>query len=456
LHNERRGQRGTHEAVGSGEERAQGKEARKREVNIRDTTKRKEKHGQNNKNFLFHPVRGSGTRALSLRGMISLFNWLFGSRPAALEDDEVDYSACERASAATIPTRESTEKPRRLVVLSDGTWQRHDQKDLSNVGLLDRILKGGAVGDGDRVQHVFYDAGVGTGWFDRLRGGGLGIGIDTNIKQCYSFLVENWKEGDEVYMFGWSRGAYTVRSLCGMISEVGLLRKERFAAQDIQELVDKAYALYRSNDPEREREHREQHGEPVSITVLGCFDTVGALGIPRVLPGSRLLNRKYDFHNTVVSEHVRLALHALAVDERKKGFLPTRMESSGKGGGVVVQKWFPGDHGGVGGGSIRSLSAIPLKFMIDQMHANGFNLEFRDDLVPTANPLVDYSVEWSILNLVGTGPRDIQSTSELHESVLARYSTPVPDCKPPEQRKPWRPESLARFHDQLLADVQQE
>lgn len=132
-------------------------------------------------------------------------------------------------------------------------------------------------------QILLYDAGIGTaGPIDRQLGGGLGQGIDVNIKELYTFLSLNYDEGDEVYFFGFSRGAYTVRSLAGMIHESGLVRR-----QDI-DFVHEAYELYRSDeDPESAKScaFREEHGQRIPITLLACFDTVGSLGLPFQAPG---------------------------------------------------------------------------------------------------------------------------------------------------------------------------
>lgn len=165
-------------------------------------------------------------------------------------------------------------------------------------------------------QVVLYDQGVGTaGPVDKWLGGILGEGIDTNIKQLYTFLVQNYDEGDEVYMFGYSRGAYTVRSLAGLIHDCGLCRRGALHQ------VDDAYELYRRNlgdDSEELRRFREANGERIPLELVCCFETVGSLGVP---PTMRLLNmltrRRYQFHDTKLSDIVRNAIHLVALDEER-------------------------------------------------------------------------------------------------------------------------------------------
>lgn len=176
----------------------------------------------------------------------------------------------------------------------------------------------------DGVQQiVFYDPGVGTlhGVGDKLVGGLFGEGIDLNIQELYSFLSLNYEEGDEVYLFGYSRGAYTVRSLGGLISCAGLVR------QNHVNFVKDAYELYRRerspNNP-RAVQFRKEHGSAIPIKLLACFDTVGSLGIPITAPGYILnatLRKRYDFHDTKLSPLVENAVHILSAEEQRGGKL---------------------------------------------------------------------------------------------------------------------------------------
>ena len=263
---------------------------------------------------------------------------------------------------------------RRLIVCADGTWNRPDQRSggvetPTNVVKLARAI---APVDSKGVsQIVYYEPGVGTHDVgDKVFGGAFGKGMDDNIRDCYRFLIQNYVAGDELYFFGFSRGAYTVRSLAGLLRNSGLLRLES-ADQE-----DEAFALYRDRD---ENAHpnsskstwfRTQHAyPPVAIACVGVWDTVGALGLP-VEFFDGLTHKQYAFHDVTLSSGVQNAFHALAIDERRKPFAPTLWEQPAEdlGRNWVEQAWFPGVHGNVGGGyADSSLSDIALRWMIDRV-----------------------------------------------------------------------------------------
>lgn len=243
---------------------------------------------------------------------------------------------------------------KRLILTCDGTWNRADQESNgvpcpSNVvKLAYRIAKRDAQGVS---QVVSYDQGVGTGNFlDRLTGGAFGQGLDDNILDGYRFLIGNYEPGDEVFVFGFSRGAFTARSLCGMLRKCGVLK--RSAIGRYREAVN----LYRSGlvrpDDRGPLEFRKAFSvcgaEELPITFLGVWDTVGALGIP-VAGLRRLTADKYLFHDTELSGTVKNAAHALAIDEYRGAFQPTLWRWKPKEGQRVTQTWFAGAHSDVGG-----------------------------------------------------------------------------------------------------------
>lgn len=170
---------------------------------------------------------------------------------------------------------------KRLVVCCDGTWQRLTSSYPTNVIKIAQAVK--PVASDGTPQIVFYDEGIGTGdEFDKLLGGAFGWGIDQNIQDAYRFLCLNYIEGDEIYLFGFSRGAYTVRSLVGLIAYSGLLSRPNIRK------TPEAYKIYRRRDidpihPEAQG-FRQTYGERVPIMLLGCWDTVGSLGIPDQFP----------------------------------------------------------------------------------------------------------------------------------------------------------------------------
>lgn len=168
-------------------------------------------------------------------------------------------------------------------------------------------------------QSLIYDAGVGTTKSDKYSGGLLGVGLDENIKQIYTSIAMNYNEGDEIYMFGFSRGSYTVRSLAGMMYDAGLVHREKLT------YAQEAYDLYRSDykaDSPQAKDFRAQHARRANVTLLGCFDTVGALGLPdNVL--FQGYNEQYKFHDVTINPTIENAIHILAIDEnRTRTFRP--------------------------------------------------------------------------------------------------------------------------------------
>ncbi len=268
---------------------------------------------------------------------------------------------------------------KRLVVCLDGTWNSADDGHATNVV---RIM--GAIAPVDRAgvpQIVFYDAGVGAdgGLIDRLVDGVTGRGVEQNIRDGYRFLAHNWLPGDEIYVFGFSRGAFTARSLCGFIDLIGLLPKHHV------DRLDAAWTLYRTPEAERDqaalaeltREARRQ----AKVKCLGVWDTVGSLGVP--LQPLQLLSRRHRFHNAELSDVVECAFHALAIDEKRGPFGPVLWQ---KACGrelpqVVEQVWFAGAHSNVGGGwSDTSVADLALTWMIRRVQANS-GLAFDEDYI---------------------------------------------------------------------------
>jgi uncharacterized protein (DUF2235 family) len=288
--------------------------------------------------------------------------------------------------------------------------------------------------DGDIPQLIYYDQGVGTGnTLDRMTGGAFGEGLEENIHDAYRFLVANYEPGDELWLFGFSRGAFTVRSIGGMIRKCGIL--ERRAVRHYRDAI----ALYRNNDhPDAEGPARFRNGFSVSQTIglrmIGVWDTVGSLGIP--LRGLRWLTRReHQFHDTELSGSVEIACHALAIDERRAPFAPTLWDYKPKPGQQVEQVWFCGAHSDVGGGYAETgLSDIALEWMIGKARAAG--LAF-DETAIAAYPLKPdplgqihnsktglYRLTAGIDRAIGDDP-----TQSLHQSVLARWRG-LPDYRP--------------------------
>jgi len=271
---------------------------------------------------------------------------------------------------------------KRLVVCFDGTWNRPDDKSNStNVVKIMRAIRDAAE-DGTQ-QVTFYDKGVGTGGpIDRFLGGATGRGVGENVRDGYRFLANNYVPGDEVYIFGFSRGAFTGRSLAGFIGACGLLDKHSMGK------LMRTWEFYRT--PPHKRSPTEQaeiqglgQGE-IRIKCVGVWDTVGALGMP--VESLKWMNRgKYAFHDTTLGANIDCALHAMAIDEKRGPFAPTLWQ--GPEGGhrdrdqIVEQVWFSGVHSNVGGSyEAAGLSDLALDWMIKRVRKHT-PLEFDDDYV---------------------------------------------------------------------------
>jgi uncharacterized protein (DUF2235 family) len=269
---------------------------------------------------------------------------------------------------------------KRLVLCCDGTWNRPDETREgipapTNVAKVEMAV---ARQDGPGTkQLVHYEEGVGTRRFERIRGGAFGYGLTRNVLNCYRWLVQNYEPGDELFFFGFSRGAYTARSTVGLVRNAGILEHQHI------DQIKAAYRLYR--DPGKEKEprgiaatiFRRQFSHPdTTIRFVGVWDTVGALGIP--IDGKRLpvLTNRWTFHDVALSRWVLNAYHALAIDEQRGPFKPTLWEQRDDATGQTLEQvWFAGVHSDVGGGyADPSLSEIPLLWMVDK--ARGCGLEF--------------------------------------------------------------------------------
>jgi uncharacterized protein (DUF2235 family) len=284
---------------------------------------------------------------------------------------------------------------KRIVICADGTWNTPRDEQPTNVITMARALapKGSVIGSGQPItQVVFYDWGVGTGNIgDKVSGGALGAGLDKNIQDAYRFIVHNYERGDELFFFGFSRGGYTVRSLGGLIRNCGILTRDK------AHLIPRAYTMYRSHaGPDvpsavefrnRHAHHKDAQGERPTITFMGVWDTVGALGIPiRFLKGINA--KKYQFHDTELSSITKNSYHALSIDEKRGDFQPVLWRNKPKTSQHVEQIWFCGVHSNVGGGYAETgLANCALHWMADKAkgHGLGLNEHYMDGFI--ADPM---------------------------------------------------------------------
>jgi len=204
-------------------------------------------------------------------------------------------------------------------------------------------------------------------------GGAFGAGLSANVIRAYDFLVQTYEPGDSLHFFGFSRGAYTVRSLAGLLGNSGLLRRGASAS------VDDAFALYRERSTKstpnsvRARVFRQMHAHEVEVDFIGVWDTVGTLGVP--LLGYRIwqwLGYAWEFHDMNLGSHIRNAYQALAIHEQRSKFRPALWQKKTGAGQNLKQLWFCGGHADVGGGyREKGLSDLSLQWMIVSAQSPG-------------------------------------------------------------------------------------
>jgi uncharacterized protein (DUF2235 family) len=273
----------------------------------------------------------------------------------------------------------------RILVRADETWNQPEgpksRGRLTNVLRFLRAIKPTAAGG---TPQVVYDRrGVGTdGWLYCFIDGTIGRGLSRNVREAYRIIGNNYDwdghgnaaDRDRIYLFGFTRGAHTVRSLAGLIGTIGLMRKTKLG-----DLMD-GYAYYRIDPclPELRAVHpfhtRAVNNPHPVIDCVGVWDTVGALGVPGGV--FNVLNRRFSFHNTEIGHAVRHAYQALAIDEHRKSFAPAVWQKPAGWSGEIEQTWFVGAHCNVGGGyPDHGLSDMALGWMAERAVRCGLDLD---------------------------------------------------------------------------------
>jgi uncharacterized protein (DUF2235 family) len=271
------------------------------------------------------------------------------------------------------------EPSRRLVICCDGTWNGADGGEAAtNVLRMARAVK--SVTAAGTPQIVYYHPGVGTGnGLDKLIGGSTGVGLSRNMRDAYAFIVDNYVSGAEIFLFGFSRGAYTARALAGLIGAIGLLH-----ARDMGGFLD-AWAYCRLPKEQR-ASHKDafelrfkDRVQDVKIRCIGVWDTVGALGIPpsrptlwlhKYFPELKFCRSQYQFLDTRLGPHVEHAYQALAINEKRMAFEPAvwQRHAGAPADQVLRQVWFAGVHADIGGGySEHGAADIALLWMISKV-----------------------------------------------------------------------------------------
>ena len=294
---------------------------------------------------------------------------------------------------------------KRLVVFLDGTWNSLESN--TNVWRM-RALCAPNGKDG-KPQLVYYEIGV-----NGFLGGVFGQGLDENIRLAYEWLIENYNEGDEIFIFGFSRGAYTARSLAGLIAMDGILKAgspigvselfDRYKKGD-EETIWKLKEIETSGDASNltvQEKWLLKYSQPANVQVVGVWDTVGSIGW-KAGNIQGISRSTFNYLQTGLRIHILNAYHALAIDEHRADFAPTLWDvRHPKDKSIVIaqprslssteQRWFVGAHANVGGGYQTDLLAqAPLRWMMKKAESQGlsFRLEVDLDGDALAAPIVD-------------------------------------------------------------------
>jgi uncharacterized protein (DUF2235 family) len=275
---------------------------------------------------------------------------------------------------------------KRIALFLDGTW--NTVQDNTNVWRMKALCA--AAED----QLCYYSVGVGTQYGERLKGGMFGYGLDDEVILAYQWLAENYNPNDRVYLFGFSRGAFTARSLAGLISKCGLLKPgSPVSLKQLYDRYRKGLAVHTirelKNVPPAQRTFEEnwllEYSMPIPIFFQGVYDTVGALGVP--FGNLPLISRSnYSFLETDLRINEDRGFHALAIDEHREAFAPTLWKKTVRQNSPsyparpldqLEQRWFVGAHGDVGGGYANGILAqIPLNWLMQKAQMHG--LIFKD------------------------------------------------------------------------------
>jgi len=334
---------------------------------------------------------------------------------------------------------------KRLIVCCDGTWNTPEQEDNGIPAPTNVFKIFNAIAEYDVEANIeqkkYYHPGVGSdgGWIDSALGGAIGAGISRNIQSAYHWLASHYKEGDKIYLFGFSRGAFAARSLGGFLGR-GLLDLSGVTPTDSWARVEKAYKKgYRQKNSTiedwAEKDWKFFHvGKAVPIRFIGVWETVGALGVPDDLELLNIFEKKknWHFHNTELGENVTTARHAMAIDEIRSSFSITRWSNADKYSDTR-EVWFPGVHSDVGGGYAEcGLSNGALVWIMKESNETG--LKFRERVMESisADPLaIMHNSFKGAFSKLRSRPRNIcaiiQENEELlHSSVLERqHASPI-------------------------------
>ena len=266
---------------------------------------------------------------------------------------------------------------------------------------------------------VLYLNGIGTtGTITRFLEGATGTGTSERIRDAYRFLAERYQDGDRIFGFGFSRGAFAIRSLAGLIDAAGLPTRRRALKEE--EMLE-IYQNYRDEKPIDQQHYGHR---PVKFDFLGIWDTVGALAFGRSIGG---------FHRINPGNVLRVA-HALALDEERERFQPSYWDKPVGSDTQLDEVWFSGCHTNIGGGYCdTNLSNIAFIWVLKAAQEAGMLIDLRGlaefdwERSHRGGRRDSYAEFYSELGLVGAiartvglkrGPRAIQPGQRIHKSVV--------------------------------------
>jgi hypothetical protein len=350
-----------------------------------------------------------------------------------------------------------------IIIFSDGTGNSAIKGRGTNVfKLFEAIdLNGHRTNPDLAPQVALYDDGVGTEDFKPLKifAGATGFGLSRNVKQLYKELVRIYDPGDRIFLFGFSRGAFTVRTLAGLINKCGILDVDNLStADELEKLVRKAYRVYRQcyrtavaelflgkPDQSVTQQFKEKycHRCKVSIAFMGCWDTVDAVGLPFHLSDFiNLVFYRFKFPDYHLSTSVERACHALAIDDERHSFHPLLWQQKDEDDAKrIEQVWFVGAHSNVGGGYPKQgISLVALEWMMQKAKDSNLRILATDYTFYNEHTNVDdklYDPRAGLGIFYRWKPRDIAAMCReknvqpvVHLSVLERIAHGTEDYAP--------------------------
>lgn len=308
------------------------------------------------------------------------------------------------------------------VIILDGTMSSMDPGQESNAGLIYKLISDLT---GPEIS-VYYEGGIQWTSWKNTHEVMMGRGINRQIRRAYGYLASRYRSGDRIYFFGYSRGAYAVRSLAGVIDRVGLLRSDCATERNVQ----LAYRHYQAggHGPAAHAFARDNCHSAVTVEMIGAFDTVKSLGLRLPLLW-KISEPNHAFHNHALARCVKAGFHALALQENRAVYRPVMWHSDPDWSGRLEQVWFAGTHGDVGGqlggfDEARGLSNLPLVWMLLQAELRGLPLPegWRRRFPMDADaPSVGTWRGWAKLFLIRERRVMGEDPSErIHESAIAR------------------------------------